>query len=327
VQEARTSQTAAGAAVEAREITKRYGDRIALDAVSFTVPPGVVGVLGPNGAGKTTLMRILTTILAPTAGTFTVAGCGQGETAEIRRRIGVLPEDAGYPHVQTGEEYLTYHGRLFGLHRSQAAAAARRALESVGLAGRGRSLIGSYSRGMLQRLGIARALMTDPIVVFLDEPTIGLDPAGRRDILEIIRRIAREQRATIVLSSHQLADVEEICDRTVILNRGRVVSAGTVSALVRTVEANRRLVVVVPVDRRDEALAHARAAPNVERVHRAADHPAAITVVFEPGVDPDVAGEGLLRVLLDGGIAIRGLEAERGTLSEAFLAVTETDGP
>jgi ABC-2 type transport system ATP-binding protein len=325
VQEARTSETTAGAAVEVREITKRYGDRVALDAVSFTVPAGVVGLLGPNGAGKTTLMRILTTILEPTAGTFTVAGCGQAEAGEIRRRIGVLPEKAGYPRVQTGGEYLTYHGRLFGLHRTQATAAARRALESVGLAERGRSLIGSYSRGMLQRLGIARALVTDPSVVFLDEPTIGLDPAGRRDILETIRRLSREHGATILLSSHQLADVEEICDRAVILNRGRVVSAGTVAGLVRGVEANRRLVVVVPADRRAEALAHARAAPNVQHVHRAADHPSGITVVFEPGVDPDVAGQAVLRTLLDAGIAIRRLEAERGTLSEAFLAATEAD--
>ena len=177
------------AAIEARGVEKRYGSLVAVADLSFDAQAGeILGVLGPNGAGKTTAIRVLTTILAPTRGTFEVAGSPHTSPSEIRGRIGVLPESAGYPERQTAEEYLRYHARLYGQSRAGAGAVASSLLEEVGLGDRSRSLISTYSRGMRQRLGIARALVNEPRVVFLDEPTLGLDPAGQRQILGTVRQ-------------------------------------------------------------------------------------------------------------------------------------------
>ncbi|WP_158509431.1 BTAD domain-containing putative transcriptional regulator [Saccharothrix espanaensis] len=211
--------------VEARGLSKWFGGRSAVESVSFTARVGeVIGLLGPNGAGKTTTIRLLSTVLAPSGGEFSVAGVPGSRAAEVRARIGVLPEGAGYPARQTGVEYLAYHARLFGRSRGQAARVAAGLVEQVGLAGRGGSRIGSYSRGMRQRLGIARALVNDPVVVFLDEPTSGLDPAGQREILGLVAAIASGRGTTVVLSTHTLPEVEEICTGVLVMERGRVVA-------------------------------------------------------------------------------------------------------
>ena len=272
------------AAVEARGVEKRYGSLVAVADLSFEADAGeILGVLGPNGAGKTTAIRVLTTILAPTRGTFAVAGIPHTRAAEIRRRIGVLPESAGYPEHQTGDEYLRYHARLYGRSRAGARAVAAVLLDEVGLADRPRSLISTYSRGMRQRLGIARALVNEPQVVFLDEPTLGLDPAGQRQMLAIVRRIAQERGATVLLSTHLLAEVEETCTRVLILNRGRAVALGTVA----------------------EVAARA-AAPRAARLS-------------VPAADKERA----LRALAAADVTILGAELEGARLSDAFLAMTE----
>jgi ABC-2 type transport system ATP-binding protein len=272
------------AAVEVRGVAKRYGSLMAVADLSFEAAEGeILGVLGPNGAGKTTAIRVLTTILAPTRGTFAVAGIPHTRAAEIRRRIGVLPESAGYPEHQTGEEYLRYHARLYGRSRAGARAVAAVLLDEVGLADRARSLISTYSRGMRQRLGIARALVNEPQVVFLDEPTLGLDPAGQRQMLAIVRRIAQERGATVLLSTHLLAEVEETCSRVLILNRGRAVALGTVA----------------------EVAARA-AAPRAARLSI-------------PAADKERA----LRALAAADVTILGSELEGARLSDAFLAMTE----
>jgi len=272
------------AAVEVRGVEKRYGSLMAVADLSFEAAEGeILGVLGPNGAGKTTAIRVLTTILAPTRGTFAVAGIPHTRAAEIRRRIGVLPESAGYPEHQTGEEYLRYHARLYGRSRAGARAVAAVLLDEVGLADRSRSLISTYSRGMRQRLGIARALVNEPQVVFLDEPTLGLDPAGQRQMLAIVLRIAQERGATVLLSTHLLAEVEETCSRVLILNRARAVALGTVA----------------------EVAARA-AAPRAARLSI-------------PAADKERA----LRALAAADVTILGSELEGARLSDAFLAMTE----
>ena len=218
-------------AIEARGLTKEYAGLRAVDALDLAVPEGtVLGFLGPNGAGKTTAIRMLATILRPDAGTFSVAGAT--EPVEIRRLVGVLPESAGYPPAQTGREWLTYHARLFGQPRREAHRTTERVLEEVGLADRADAAITTYSRGMRQRLGVARALVNDPRVVILDEPTLGLDPAGQDQLLELIGRIARDRGATVVLSTHHLDEVEQTCDRLLILHHGRVVAEGSVADVV-----------------------------------------------------------------------------------------------
>jgi ABC-2 type transport system ATP-binding protein len=219
--------------IEVVRLCKKYGVRTAVDDLSFTAQQGdVLGLLGPNGAGKTTTIRLLTTILRPSSGSFSVAGIPGGQPTQIRQRIGVLPESAGYPGRQTGRDYLRYAARLFGQNRAGASAAADRQLAEVGLGDRGGSRISTYSRGMRQRLGIARALINDPAVVFLDEPTLGLDPAGQREILATIGQIAQQRGATVVLSTHTLTEVEQICNSLLILDHGRLRATGTVAEVI-----------------------------------------------------------------------------------------------
>ena len=241
-----------GVTLEAQGLKKAYGRVVAVEDLSLVAHQGeIIGLLGPNGAGKTTAIRVLTTIFRPTSGSFEVAGIPHTRPAEIRRRIGVLPESAGYPDQQTGEEFLRYHARLYGHSRERARSAADGLLAEVGLRERKTSLIGSYSRGMRQRLGIARSLINDPQVVFFDEPTLGLDPAGQRQILGLVSGIARERGATVVLSTHFLAEVEDTCSRVVILNRGRVIAEGTVAEVTRLAAAPRRGRFRVPAELRD----------------------------------------------------------------------------
>jgi ABC-2 type transport system ATP-binding protein len=312
-------------AIETHGVRKQYGSLVALQNLTLVVQAGeVVGVLGPNGAGKTTAIRVLTTILSPTRGRFTVAGFPHTRPAEIRKRIGVLPESAGYPERQTGEEYLRYHARLYGHSRASARAVARALLEEVRLAGRRSSLIATYSRGMRQRLGTARALVNDPEVVFLDEPTLGLDPAGQRQVLGNVRRIASERGVAVLLSTHLLAEVEENCSRVLILNQGHVVAEGTVSEIARRAAAPRSgRVHVAPEDATRAAAALARA-PGVEEVERADGQPGWLTLVFAPGRWADNGSPNeAVRAVLDAGVTLFSFELEGARLSDAFLAMTE----
>jgi ABC-2 type transport system ATP-binding protein len=312
-------------AVEASGVVKRYGPLVAVDDLTFAVDPGeVLGVLGPNGAGKTTAIRVLTTIFSPTHGSFSVAGVPHTRPNEIRRRIGVLPESDGYPERQTGEEYLVYHARLYGQSRASARSVAATLLEDVGLGERRHSLIAVYSRGMRQRLGIARTLVNDPEVVFLDEPTLGLDPAGQRQILGNVQQMARDRGATVLLSSHLLAEVEEHCSRVLILNRGRVVADGTVTEVARRAAAPRTARLRVHPEAVDAAVAALSSAPGVERVERGEGQPGWLTLVFtaaSAGMD-EAPTDDALRVLFDAGIALLSFELEGARLSDAFLAVT-----
>jgi ABC-2 type transport system ATP-binding protein len=308
----------AAASVEARELTKAYTTGFALDGVSFAIGPGeVVGLLGPNGAGKTTAIRVLTTILAPTAGTFATAGVPHTRPREIRRRVGVLPESAGYPPQQTGLEHLIYHARLYGRSRDDARAVAAALLDDVGLTERGATLIQHYSRGMRQRLGIARALVNDPVVVFLDEPTLGLDPQGQAQILATVRRIAREHGATVILSTHVLAEVEDVCTRVLILNRGRLIADGTVAEVTRRAAAPRRGRFRVPVRDRERAIEVLRRVGAVRDVRADDDRPDALTADLMDSGAGDAAG-----ALAAAGIGLLAFELEGARLSDAFLAMT-----
>jgi ABC-2 type transport system ATP-binding protein len=314
------------AAIESRGLEKRYGSLVAVADLSFRAEAGeILGVLGPNGAGKTTAVRVLTTILAPTRGSFEVAGVTGARPAEIRRRIGVLPESAGYPERQTGEEYLRYHARLFGASRAGARTAAAALLDEVGLSGRSRSLIGTYSRGMRQRLGIARALVSEPVVVFLDEPTLGLDPAGQRQILGTVRRIASERGATVLLSTHLLTEVEETCSRVLILNHGRVAAQGTVSEVTRLAAAPRSGKLRVPQEQVERALAALSTVPGVTLAASPDGQPGliGISLAQADGWPVEDAMNAGLRAIVDAGIPVLSFELEGARLSDAFLAMTE----
>jgi ABC-2 type transport system ATP-binding protein len=218
----------------AHDIHRSYGARRALRSLSFSLWPGrVMGFLGPNGAGKTTAIRVLTTVLEPTSGRFEVDGVGSEHPDRIRRRIGVLPEGLGFPRHTSGADYLAYFGQLYGRTRSDARQVGRKLLDDVGLSARADSLIETYSHGMRQRLGIARALANDPRVVFLDEPTLGLDPRGQAELLGLIKGIARDRSTGVVLSSHLLSEIENVCDDVVIMNDGQIVARGTVAEVLQ----------------------------------------------------------------------------------------------
>ena len=212
----------------------RYGARTALIDVSLEARPGsVVGLIGPNGAGKTTLIRLLTTVLPLQTGTFRVAGCEHTDPLAIKRRIGVLPESGGFPRNTTAADYLMFFARLYGCDRTEAAVRSARLLSDVGLDDRGDDRIKTYSRGMRQRLGLARALVNDPIVLFLDEPTLGLDPAGQALILRAIADAAARRGVTVVLTSHLLEEVERVCEEIVVIDKGRVIGQGAVADVTR----------------------------------------------------------------------------------------------
>jgi ABC-2 type transport system ATP-binding protein len=285
----------------------------------------VLGLLGPNGAGKTTLIRMLSTLLVPDSGSFRIAGLPSTQARSIRQRVGVLPESPGYPRTQTCQEWLTYHGRLYGASRQDARATALRLLDEVGLAERAGSLIAGLSRGMRQRLGIARSLVNTPAVVFLDEPTLGLDPLGQQQVLDLVTRVARDRGATVVLSAHVLAEVEQVCDHVIILDRGRIVADGTVAEVVRRAAAPRKAVVRVPSNLRT------RAFDVLAAQHLTADgtggngHRDEVELRLPGDVPPEESTAAALRCLLDADVPVLGLSLEGGRLSDAFLAVTRGD--
>lgn len=202
----------------------------AVSDVSFAVRPGTIhGLLGPNGAGKTTTLKMLLGLVRPSGGRFEILGRPAHEPG-ARARLGFLPEQPYFPTHLTAGEALAFYGRLSGLSREQVMEAAPRLLERVGLEGRERTLLSRFSRGMLQRFGLAQALLGDPRVLVLDEPASGLDPVGQRDVRNVMLDL-RAAGVAILLSSHQLSEVEAVCDEVTILNRGRVAARGRIDEL------------------------------------------------------------------------------------------------
>lgn len=219
--------------IETENLIKDYNGKVrALRGVSLTVQPGeIYGLLGANGAGKTTLVKILLGLVRPTAGSARLLGRPVG-SLHVRSRIGYLPEDHRFPEYHTGYSLLDFYGALLGMPRRQRRASINAWLDRVGLTPRMHSKIRTYSKGMKQRLGIAQALLHDPELVFLDEPTDGVDPVGRREIRQILLAL-KDQGKTIFLNSHLLSEVERICDRVGILNRGHLRLEGDVASLTR----------------------------------------------------------------------------------------------
>ena len=190
----------------------------------------IVGFLGPNGAGKTTTIKILNHLAFPDSGRVSLFGDDVGRRPEIRRRIGFMPEQPYFYEYLTGEEFLGLCGKLYGMERREISARARELLGRVGLDGAGRTAIRKYSKGMMQRLGLAQAILHDPELVILDEPMSGLDPIGRMDVRNLIREL-KQAGKTIFFSSHIIADVEALSDRVVIIHKGRKVAEGSVEDL------------------------------------------------------------------------------------------------
>jgi ABC-2 type transport system ATP-binding protein len=320
--------------LRAEDLRKSYGQRHALQGLTFSLKAGrILGFLGPNGAGKTTSIRILTTMLEPESGHFVVDGISSQYPEEIRRRIGVLPENLGFPKQTTGIEYLTFFGQLYGRSPVTAREFGMALLEDVGLHQRAKSLIGTYSHGMKQRIGIARALVNDPVVVFLDEPTLGLDPRGQQELLDLIQRIARERGTGVVLCSHMLSEIENVCDDVVILNAGQIVARGTVAEVISRVQRNivlgNALRLQVPPDfvaQAKQALKDAM--PDVTKVTPIGEMEGWLRIELVESANGNspkshLINNKILSVLIRARIPILSFEVEGGRLQDVFLRLTE----
>jgi ABC-2 type transport system ATP-binding protein len=216
----------------------------AVDGLSFEIPSGgVFGLLGPNGAGKSTTLKLLLNLLWPTTGTAEVLGRPPGDVL-ARRRLGFLPEHPTFYDHPTAEELLTYFAGLCGHHGAERKARASRVLDDVGIAADRKRPLRQYSKGMIQRVGLAQALVNDPELVVFDEPMSGLDPVGRREVRDLILRL-RDDGRTILFSSHILSDAELLCTRVGILSRGKLVASGTISEVTAGPAADRGWEVVV----------------------------------------------------------------------------------
>ena len=223
--------------IEAAGVSKRYGDVQALDGVSVVVDAPATGLLGANGAGKSTLMKSLLGLVRPDAGTIRVLGIDAGHgSRELRVRLGYMPEHDCLPTGMTAHDMVVHLAEMRGLSRRDATLRASEVLFQVGLEEERSRLIGTYSTGMKQRAKLAQALVHDPDLVVLDEPTNGLDPAGRVEMISLVRRLSRDLGIKVLLSSHVLEDVERTCDAVVVLRAGQVVASDRIEGMARSEE-------------------------------------------------------------------------------------------
>jgi ABC-2 type transport system ATP-binding protein len=220
--------------IEVRNLTKRYGDLVAIRDISFTAATGqILGFLGPNGAGKTTTMRVITGFMPATTGTVKVAGYDIfDDSYEVRKRIGYLPENPPLYDDMTVLGYLRFVGRIRGIPRAELSDSVDRVLHTCGLADVVERVVGHLSKGFRQRVGLAQALIHNPSVLVLDEPTIGLDPRQIIDIRTLIRELAGER--TVILSTHILPEVSQLCEKVVIINEGRIAVEDTLQNLTQS---------------------------------------------------------------------------------------------
>jgi ABC-2 type transport system ATP-binding protein len=302
-------------AVETRSLSKRFGERLAVDEVDLTVPQATAfGFLGPNGAGKTTLIRMLLGLTHPTSGTVSLLGRAiPAERAVALRRVGAIVEEPRFHLHLTGRENL----KVVAAARDQEAEARiAPVLARVGLSARADERVASYSMGMRQRLGIARCLLADPLLLILDEPMNGLDPAGMEELREMIAALVEEGR-TVFLSSHLIDEVEKTCERIAIIDQGRILMQGLISEI-SSLGPPRMHVRCDPVD---EAARLVDAHP---RVREAKSSDGALVLVLDApsGPEADRITADLVRRLVDGGVSVFAVESERVSLEERFLAMT-----
>ena len=298
-------------AIQTRELSKSFGGRPAVDGLTFSVEAGeVFGLLGPNGAGKTTTLRMLAGLFAPDSGSATVAGleltAGAAASAKLRRKVGLLTEQPGFYDRLDAAENLVHFGRLYGLSRGDAERRARRLLERFLLAAHAHKPFAALSRGMKQKLAVARALLHEPEVLLLDEPTVGLDPEATREVRAVIGELKREGR-TVILCTHDLDEVERLCTRAAFVAT-RLIAVHDVAA---AREGRVRVELAAPCAR---AAAAARALPAVLTVR---DEPLRLEV--ELGV-PDAVPD-LVAALVAAGARISAVQPVRDLLEEAYLAV------
>ncbi|HEV8720789.1 MAG TPA: ABC transporter ATP-binding protein [Candidatus Binatia bacterium] len=259
------------AVVETKALTKRYREKLAVNALDLTVQEGeIFGFLGPNGAGKTTTILMLLGLTEPTSGQVTVCGHNPTlESLEVKKRVGYLPENPGFYDDMSARENLLYMARLNRIPEEEGRRRTVQVLDQVGLAEDGQRLVREYSRGMKQRLGIAEVLVKKPTAIILDEPTLGIDPDGAIKILELIENLNREHNLTVMLSSHQLQQVQQVCSRVGIIVKGKLIVQGAMDALGKSIlkgrEWNFLVEVSGPVEGMDRDLKNIKGVDEIEK--------------------------------------------------------------
>ena len=309
--------------IEVKNLTKRYGPVLAVDKISFTVDEGeIVGFLGPNGAGKTSTIRILTCYHPATSGLARVGGYDVfTQSMEVRRLIGYLPESAPlYPEMRV-REYLHFRGKLHGMDRASREAAIEKVAERCWLGEFVNRPIGHLSKGMRQRVGLADALLCDPKVLVLDEPTIGLDPTQIRETRRLIQELGKHH--TVLLSSHILSEVEQVCSRIIIIAGGRLIAKGTPDELRHRISAESRLIAEIrgPATEVKSAVGGMGGVDGVELTE--SDGWCRLTIAGNG--DADIR-EPLAKLIHDNGWGIRELRREVASLEDFFVKIVAQQG-
>ena len=301
------------AVVETQSLTKRYHDKLAVNALNLTVQEGeIFGFLGPNGAGKTTTILMLLGLTEPTSGRVSVCGFDPThEPLEVKRRVGYLPENPGFYEDISATENLLYMARLNRIEEDEARRRTVEVLEQVGLSDDGRRLVREFSRGMKQRLGIAEVLVKNPRAVILDEPTLGIDPDGAIRILELIKGLNQSRNLTVMLSSHQLQQVQEICSRVGIIVKGRLIVQGQMDELGRAILKERQWNFLLETAGADSLESDLRAIAGVDEIEKRG-HGLFLRCT------KDVRSE-VVSLLARKNIALLQLRSEDPTLEEIYL--------
>jgi ABC-2 type transport system ATP-binding protein len=302
------------AVVETKNLTKRYREKLAVNSLNLTVEEGeVFGFLGPNGAGKTTTILMLLGLTEPTSGQVSVCGFNPTrESLEVKRRVGYLPESPGFYDDISAKENLLYMARLNRIPEDEAHRRTAQVLDQVGLSEDGRRLVREFSRGMKQRLGIAEVLVKNPKAIILDEPTLGIDPDGAIRILQMIKSLNRDHGLTVMLSSHQLQQVQEICNRVGIIVKGKLIVQGEMDALGKSILKGRQWNFLVEVSGNTDGLERdLQSLPGVDEIEKRG-HGRFLRCT------PDVRGD-VVSLVTRKGVRLLQLRSEDPTLEEIYL--------
>jgi ABC-2 type transport system ATP-binding protein len=302
--------------IELEGLTKCYGSVKAVDNLSLKIDRGeIFGLLGPNGAGKTTTILMMLGLTEPDAGNARV--CGVNATRNpiaVKRKVGYMPDSVGFYDGMTGIENLMYIGRLNGIAEHEIASRARKTMETVGLGGEMTKKASAYSRGMKQRLGLADVLIRDPEVIILDEPTLGIDPIGIKEFLSLIHHLSRQQGLTVLLSSHQLHQVQQVCDRVGIFVGGRLLVEGNMETLSRNLFGEESYVVQITLREISPGFGeHIEALRKLYGVRNATRGENSIEVSCSEDVTPDI-----VRFLVQKGLNITGVHKKEFGLDEIY---------
>lgn len=302
--------------IETVALTKRYGPVVALDGLDISIPPAAVGLLGANGAGKSTLIKLLLGLIQPTSGSATMLGIDVSrEATHVRERVGYLPESDCLPGDVTAADFVAHMAEMSGLPHRAARQRANDVLYQVGVDEERYRLIRGFSTGMKQRVKLAQAIVHDPLIVFLDEPTNGMDPQGRDEMLRLIQRIHNDLGITVVVSSHLLEDIERVCDHVVMVDRGRLVASGRIDDLMRGGGD-----IVIRVDGDQAGLAAALSARGLAARARERD------VTVAPDGDRDAVYDAIRDVVVELGLPLRSLHAGERSLEDVYIQTVGSAG-